>query len=127
MTAMDEYQDIRDLLKPKRNIEASEDLKNRIKKETAPNRLNSNRTWFWGGASAAACIAIVLGIGLNQGISDNDCIAYVEGKKASKETALKIAEADVAKMELFMETVAAHKANEDAKVQQFMNHKTQRK
>lgn len=82
--------------------------------------------WSWA-LRVAACAAIVLGaFALFQHINinrDNDnCIVYVAGKKASAEEAYKIAEADVAKMQQFMRVVNEQQAQEEAKVEEFMNH-----
>ena len=54
---------------------------------------------------------------------NNDCIVYVAGQKASGNEAQAIAEADVARMEQFMQTVAQQNAAEQEKVNQFMQHK----
>ena len=78
------------------------------------------------GWRVAACVAILIGsIALlqNHTTSEVDCIAYVEGAEVSGERAKVIAEADVARMEQFMQTVEAQRATEQAKVEQFMNHK----
>lgn len=80
-------------------------------------------TWGW---RIAACVAILISsIALlqNHTTSETDCIAYVEGAEVSGERAKVIAEADVARMEQFMQTVEAQRATEQAKVEQFMNHK----
>ena len=80
----------------------------------------------------AACVAIVLGtvafihqIG-HKAVND-DCIVYVAGERASDKVAQEIAEADVAKMQQFMQVVNEQKASEQAKVEQFMNHINQKK
>ena len=70
--------------------------------------------WGW---RVAACIAILIGsIALlqNHMANETDCIVYVEGTKISGEKA---------KMEQFIQTVEAQRATEQAKVEQFMNHK----
>lgn len=80
-------------------------------------------TWGW---RVAACVAILIGsIALLQNhiTNETDCIAYVEGTEISGEKAKVIAEADVARMEQFMRTVETQRATEQAKVEQFMNHK----
>ena len=80
-------------------------------------------TWGW---RVAACIAILIGsIALLQNHMANktDCIVYVEGTKISGEKAKVIAEADVDRMEQFIQTVEAQRTTEQAKVEQFMNHK----
>lgn len=79
--------------------------------------------WVW---RVAACVAILIGgITLLQNHTPNetDCIVYVEGTEVRGERAKAIAEADVARMEQFMQTVEAQRATEQAKVEQFMNHK----
>ena len=124
---MDEYQDIKKLLKPCRTIVASDKLRQRVS-ELAANeqRLATKRQWLWAGASAAACMAIVLGCIslLNTNYKDNDCVVYAQGKVLVGEAAQTIAEADVAKMENFMQAIEAKQSAEEAKVQQFMNHQT---
>ena len=57
----------------------------------------------------------------------NDCIVYVAGQRAGSNEAQAIAEADVARMEQFMLTVAQQNAAEQEKVNQFMQHKSQPK
>ena len=122
---MDEYQDIKKLLKPQRTIVASDNLRQRVSEMTAKaKRQTAKRQWLWGGASAAACMAIVLGCIslLNTNRRDTDCVVYAEGKMLVGEVAHTIAEADVAKMENFMQTIETQRASEEAKVQQFMKH-----
>ena len=46
MTAMDEYQDIRELLKPKRTIGASAHLRQRIGNASVQKR-NTVAKWLW--------------------------------------------------------------------------------
>ena len=122
---MDEYQDIKKLLKPQRTIVASDNLRQRVSEMTAnAKRQTAKRQWLWGGASAAACMALVLGCIslLNTNDKDTDCVVYAEGKMLVGEAAQTIAEADIAKMENFMQTIETQRAAEEAKVQQFMNH-----
>lgn len=127
---MDEYQDIKELLKPQRAIGASAQLRQRISAVSAQKRSTANKTrWRWS-AAAAACLALVLGTTLlfNNKITDNsDCIVFVAGQKASGDEAQAIAEADVVKMEQFMQTVAQQNAAEEEKVNQFMQHKSLQK
>lgn len=125
---MDEYQDIKELLKPQRPIGASAQLRQRISDASAQKRrVAINTRWRWS-AAAAACVALVLGTTLlfnNTPSTDNsDCIVYVAGQKASGNEAQAIAEADVAKMEQFMRTVEQQNAAEEEKVNQFMQHKS---
>lgn len=87
--------------------------------------------WTWA-MRVAASVAIMFGtvavfhqISL-QAVNEN-CIVYVSGEKASAEVAREIAEADVAKMQHFMQVVSEQKATEEAKVKQFMNHINQSK
>ena len=127
---MDEYQDIKELLKPQRNIGASAQLRQRISDASAQKRSPANNTWWRWSAAAAACLALVLGTTLlfNNKITDNsDCIVFVAGQKASGDEAQAIAEADVVKMEQFMQTVAQQNAAEEEKVNQFMQHKSLKK
>ena len=122
---MDEYQDIKELLKPRRTIIASDNLQQRVSEQIAnKQRQATKRQWLWGGASAAACMAIVLGCVslLNTNRQDTDCVVYAKGKMLVGEAAQTIAEADIAKMENFKRAIEAQRAAEEAKVQQFMNH-----
>lgn len=90
--------------------------------------------WTWV-MRTAACFAILLGAlfiyrystQINFITGSNDCIVYVAGERANDKVALEIAEADVAKMQRFMQTVNEQKASEQAKVEQFMNHINQKK
>lgn len=86
--------------------------------------------WAWA-MRVAACAAIAvlaLGIYLHYDLkADDDCIVYVAGERASDKVAHEIAESDIAKMQRFMQTVNEHKALEQAKVEQFMNHINQSK
>ena len=123
---MDEYQDIKELLMPRRPLVASDTLRRRVSKLAANrSRQAARRQWLWGGASAA-CLALLLGCyaWLNIAPGDTDCIVYAQGKMLVGEAAQTIAEADVAKMESFMQAIKAQRAAEEAKVQQFMNHQT---
>ena len=128
MTAMDEYQDIRELLKPKRTIGASVHLHQRIGNALAQKRSTGTK-WLWR-AAAAACVAMIVGVAMlfnsRSAVTpagNSDCIVYVAGQKASGNEAQAIAEADVARMEQFMQTVAQQNAAEQEKVNQFMQHK----
>ncbi|MBR5087037.1 MAG: hypothetical protein IKX31_08535 [Muribaculaceae bacterium] len=94
----------------------------------AKARRTNISNWVWA-LRAAACVAIILGtitiyshFNINRSSDNNYCIVYVSGKKASDEDAHKIAEADVAKMQQFMHIVNEKKIQEEAKVEQFMNH-----
>ena len=94
----------------------------------AKARRTNISNWVWA-LRAAACVAIILGtitiyshFNSNRSTDNNYCIVYVSGKKASDEDAHKIAEADVAKMQQFMHIVNEKKIQEEAKVEQFMNH-----
>ena len=125
---MDEYQDIRELLKPKRTIGASVHLRQRIGNALAQKRSTGTK-WLWC-AAAAACVAMIVGAAMffnsRSAVTpagNSDCIVYVAGQKASGNEAQAIAEADVARMEQFMQTVAQQNAAEQEKVNQFMQHK----
>ncbi len=128
---MDDYQDIKELLKPQRNIGASAQLRRRISNASAQKRRAANNIWRWS-AAAAACLALVLSttllfnnrISVTPSADKSDCIVYIAGQKASKDEAKAIAEADVTKMEQFMQTVAQQNAAEEEKVNQFMQHKS---
>ena len=132
---MDEYQDIKEPLKPQRAIGASKHLRRRISDATAQKRKTANKTrWQWS-AAAAAYLALVLGttllinnkISVTPSADNSDCIVYISGQKASEEEAQAIAETDVAKMEQFMRTVEQQNATEKEKVNQFMQHKSLQK
>lgn len=122
---MDEYQDIKILLKPKRVIGASAQLRQRVSDALGQQPNTANKVKWWSGA--AACVALVLGTTLLANTDNGDCIVYVAGQKVSSEEAHDIAEADVAKMEQFMRTVAQQNAAEEEKVNQFMQHKSLQK
>lgn len=94
----------------------------------AKARRTNISNWVWA-MRVAACVAIILGtitlyshFNSNRNSDNNYCIVYVSGKKASDEDAQRIAEADVAKMQQFMQTINEKKSQEEAKVEQFMNH-----
>ena len=96
----------------------------RLCKPKAAKPRKSIWTWTF---RAAACAAILLSsfavyhkLWLNN--KNGDCIVYVAGEKVSCEEAHKIAEADVAKMQLFMQIVNEQQTQEETKVEQFMNH-----
>lgn len=124
MTVMDDFQDIREMLKPRRNIVATSKLRERIAAATGKRR-NATGKWLW---HAAACAAMILGVTLlvkhHDTSLNNECIVYAGGVQVSDDAARNIAEADVARMEQFMQTVARQRAEEEAKVNQFMQHKT---
>ena len=126
MTVMDEYHDIREMLKPRRTIVATSELRERIgQAATMDKRRNATGKWLW---HAAAGVAIILGATLlvkhHDTSLNNECIVYADGKQMSDDAARNIAEADIARMEQFMQTVARQRADEEAKVNQFMQHKT---
>lgn len=128
MTDMDEYQDIKELLKPRRTIGASAQLRQRIGDASVHKRKTAGNTRWW---TAAACVALMMGATLFFAITpaadNSDCIVYVAGQKVSSDQAHAIAEADVARMEQFMHTVAQQNAAEQEKVNRFMQHKSQQK
>ena len=127
---MDEYQDIKELLKPQRSIGASQALRQRIHAAAAQKRSTTGTRWLWS-AAAAACLVLIAGAALlfngkvtSASSCNNECIVYVAGQKTSGDAAHAIAEADVARMEHFMLTVAQQNAAEQEKVNQFMQHKS---
>lgn len=126
---MDDYQDIKKLLKPQREIGASPQLRQRISAALARKSRAANNIWWQISAAAVACLALILGTTLliKPNTKDSDCIVYVAGQKASGDEAQAIAEADVAKMEQFMQTVAQQNAAEEEKVNQFIQHKSVQK
>lgn len=124
---MEDFQDVREVLKPRHAIMASRELRERIGDGLPKNKRHiTTGTWLW---RAAASVSIVIGIAWFAGThntsssANDDCIVYVEGKQVSDNVARSIAEADVAKMEQFMLTVSRQRAEEEAKVNQFMQHK----
>ena len=64
---MDEYQDIKELLRPRRTIGASPHLRQRISNATAQQRAGISTSRLWRG-TAAACVALMLGATLVFGI-----------------------------------------------------------
>ena len=128
---MDEYQDIKELLRPRRSIGTSLALRQRVRAVSA----QKHRGTIWlRSAAAAACIVLIVGAAMlfnGKGTvaksCGRECVVYVAGQKTGGEKALSIAEADVARMEQFMRTVAQQNASEQEKVNQFMQHKSQQK
>lgn len=128
---MDEYQDIKELLRPRRSIGASLALRQRVRAVSA----QKHRYTIWlRSAAAAACIVLIVGAAMlfnGKGAvaksCGRECVVYVAGQKTGGEEAISIAEADVARMEQFMRTVAQQNASEQEKVNQFMQHKSQQK
>ena len=100
-----------------------------VKLKIATQRINK---WTWV-MRIAACASIILGTfaiyryNTNINNCNDNCIVYVAGERVSFKEAHIIAEADVAKMQQFMQTVNEQKAAEEAKVKQFMNHINQSK
>lgn len=126
---MDEYQDIKELLRPSRSIGASQALRQRVRAVSAQK--HKGTIWFRS-AAAAACIVLIVGAamlfsgrGSVASSLGSECTVYVAGQKAGSDEARAIAEADVARMEQFMRTVAQQNASEQEKVNQFMQHKSQ--
>ena len=126
---MDKYQDIKELLKLRRSIGASQALRQRVRAVSAQK--HKGTIWFRS-AAAAACIVLIVGAamlfngkGAVASSLGSECTVYVAGQKTSGDEARAIAEADVARMEQFMHTVAQQKAAEQEKVNQFMQHKFQ--
>ena len=129
MTDMEEYHDIKELLRPQRSIGASSALRKRIHATSAQS--HSATAIRWWPSAAAACVALIVGAAMLFGGKDtiatshnSECVVYVAGQKTAGEEAQAIAEADVARMEQFMRTVAQHNDAEQEKVNQFMQHKS---
>ena len=121
---MDEYQDIKNLLKPCRQMSASTSLRHRIDKAMASVRQPTiTSRWQW---AAAACVAVVIGYIAITAVKTGhqDCIVYVSGQRVSQNQALEIAENDVARMQQFMLVVAQQRTQEEEKVKQFVQHNT---
>ena len=136
MSTMDEYQDIKKLLQPRRAIGASAQLRQRIQAVASVRVEGSHHSsWWLRSGVAAACVALTTGAimlfnshsftAVSTGTSD--CMVYVGGQKASDGEAQAIVEADVAKMERFLLTVERLNAAEQEKVEQFMQHQSQPK
>ena len=124
---MDEYQDIKELLKLRREINATAKLRQRIREASAKRRLMERRKlWQWSSA-VAACVTFVLAttVLFKSNINSNEnsnCIVYVAGKQVCGTDARDIAEADFAKIDKFLQTIKAQQTAEKNKVQQFINH-----
>ncbi len=76
---------------------------------------------------AAACLALILGThsrSASEAASGADCIVYANGHQITGEAALDRAEADIERMERFMQQEENRKMAEQAKVDEFMNHNT---
>ena len=81
--------------------------------------------WSWA-FRAAASVAIVLSAftiyhNIKFNHQNDNCIVYVAGEKVSSEKAHNLAEADVLKMQEFIQTVNELNAQEESKVEKFMN------
>ena len=81
--------------------------------------------WSWA-FRAAASVAIVLSAftiyhNIKSNHQNDNCIVYVAGEKVSSEKAHNLAEADVLKMQEFIQTVNELNAQEESKVEKFMN------
>ena len=120
---MDEYQDIKDLLKPRREMCASASLRHRINEAMASERQPATSRWRW---AAAACVAVVISSVAITAINTEyqDCIVFVSGQRVSQNQALEIAEYDVAHMQQFMLVVDQQRTQEEEKVKQFIQHNT---
>ena len=132
---MEEYNDIKDLLKPKRTIKATPDLRQRVHAATAMSGHNKKSLSPWFRSIAAACAVLVLGITfifvgemtVSQPADNTDCIVFVSGQRVSADNARAVAEADVARMHHFITTVAMQNAAEEEKVNKFLQHKNHTK
>lgn len=81
--------------------------------------------WSWA-FRAAASVAIALSAftiynNIKFNHQNDNCIVYVAGEKVSSEKAHNLAEADVLKMQEFIQTVNELNAQEESKVEKFMN------
>ena len=81
--------------------------------------------WSWAFRAAASVAIVLSAFTIYHNIKFNhqhdNCIVYVAGEKVSSEKAHKLAEADVAKMQKFRQTVNELNAQEESKVEKFMN------
>lgn len=67
---MEDYKDIQNLLKPRRDIKASAELRNRVRNSIDKKRRNSiRRNWIWGGISSGIAAAVLLLILVPSGAS----------------------------------------------------------
>lgn len=67
---MEDYKDIQNLLKPRRDIKASAELRNRVGDSIGKKRRASiRRKWMWGGISAGIAAAVLLIVMLPAGAS----------------------------------------------------------
>ena len=100
------------------------DISRSVRISNTVKRPSSYRLLKWA-LRVAACVAILLGcvtiLRNSLATDDAECIVFVEGRQVSTEQARNIAEADVARMEQFMQTVATQRAVEEAKVKHFIN------
>ncbi len=103
-------------------------MRQRIGNALAQKRTANTRWWL--SAVAAACLVLIVGATMlfnsKSPISSSpgcECVVYVAGQKTSGVEAQAIAEADVARMEQFMQTVSQQHAAEQEKVNQFIQHK----
>ena len=100
------------------------DISRSVRISNTVKRPSSYRLLKWA-LRVAACVAILLGcvtiLCNSLATDDAECIVFVEGHQVSTEQARNIAEADVARMEQFMQTVATQRAVEEAKVKHFIN------
>lgn len=129
MTAMDEYHDIIEQLKPQRNICASARLRRLVSDASVCRRRTVGKSrWRWW--TAAACLALILGTILpfktstTPSADNSHCVVYVAGQMVTGGEAQSIAEADVARMEQFLRTVEQQNSSEEEKVNQFIKHKS---
>lgn len=75
---MDDYNDIRELLTPRRNIKASKELKKRIDSAIEKkHRTATGLKWLWGGLSTGAIAALVILSLIPKGMSAKDILTSV--------------------------------------------------
>lgn len=79
--------------------------------------------WLCGAAASVAILIAGISV-FNFRASSYECVAYVSGREITGADARDIAEADMEKMQQFMHTVEAKQTEEEAKVDQFINHKS---
>ncbi len=72
---MDDYRDIEDLLKPRKEIKASDELRERVRLALASGHSRRfNRKWIWGGISACAAAVMLVFLLVPTGMSATDLL-----------------------------------------------------
>lgn len=73
---MDDYKDIKELLRPRRDIKASDELRRKVGKALERDRRNRiARKWLYGGISLTAVAALLLLVIVPSGLSAKEVLA----------------------------------------------------